>query len=564
MGYDWDDKKDICYRLYVEEKKSLEEVVDYFRDKLEFVPSKRTFQTQFRRWGFPTKLDYSHKDEAVVQRVREMWEKNVMQKDMLPILQAEGYHVTESGLMRLRFKHGMHLKSANLVRNAMAESANDAAETDGMADPIHDASDNHTPDYAVIGGPDVGDKRRRDDLQANSEQKWKSKKRRRHTKEWNGLPADPPGPPRYPSETTIGEAQKWLGLDNDMYREVRDHFQGICAERGIVKKTICGPEQWEAAKQYLVQSFPYLHQLFTSCEQSAIQPLQLSLDIICMDVTKHIRTQSKTMSLADAKNTLGLNPLESRLMKQKLVKILMANNFVNTYETENWSELKEEWLEGTSVKTRMPTEDGPERERYLKALQLLCRDTLKRWREAQRTARKKSQDGDQSRAPTDQIPQEAGPAPKSAARRGRKAVPATAQSATSDVQIDPSLLLAASSSSMLNSEHALPEAYPAPDAAEAALVPPLAVYFRRSLSTDSGVPGLWLGVLATRNLGGLYQAALNFQGGSDYGVVKIEGVAPSAQGELLYQIDRDDELHGYLLHSDGGKATFVVHLARRT
>ena len=38
MGYDWDDKRDICYRLYVEEKKSLEDVVDYFRDKLQFVP----------------------------------------------------------------------------------------------------------------------------------------------------------------------------------------------------------------------------------------------------------------------------------------------------------------------------------------------------------------------------------------------------------------------------------------------------------------------------------------------------------------------------------------------
>lgn len=38
MGYDWDDKRHVCYQLYVEEKKSLDEVVDYFRDKLDFVP----------------------------------------------------------------------------------------------------------------------------------------------------------------------------------------------------------------------------------------------------------------------------------------------------------------------------------------------------------------------------------------------------------------------------------------------------------------------------------------------------------------------------------------------
>lgn len=51
-----------------------------------------------------------------MQRVREMWEKNVMQKDMLLILHDEGYNVTESGLQRLRAKHNMHLKSANGVR----------------------------------------------------------------------------------------------------------------------------------------------------------------------------------------------------------------------------------------------------------------------------------------------------------------------------------------------------------------------------------------------------------------------------------------------------------------
>lgn len=38
MGYDWDDKREVCYRLYVDEKRSLEEVVEYFRDKLQFVP----------------------------------------------------------------------------------------------------------------------------------------------------------------------------------------------------------------------------------------------------------------------------------------------------------------------------------------------------------------------------------------------------------------------------------------------------------------------------------------------------------------------------------------------
>ena len=30
--YDWDDKKDICYQLYVAQKKSPKEIVKYFAD----------------------------------------------------------------------------------------------------------------------------------------------------------------------------------------------------------------------------------------------------------------------------------------------------------------------------------------------------------------------------------------------------------------------------------------------------------------------------------------------------------------------------------------------------
>lgn len=37
MVYDWDDKESECYRLYVEERKSLDEVIDYFKQQ-GFVP----------------------------------------------------------------------------------------------------------------------------------------------------------------------------------------------------------------------------------------------------------------------------------------------------------------------------------------------------------------------------------------------------------------------------------------------------------------------------------------------------------------------------------------------
>ncbi len=37
MVYDWTDKEDTCYRLYIEEKKSLEEIMSFFKDQ-KFAP----------------------------------------------------------------------------------------------------------------------------------------------------------------------------------------------------------------------------------------------------------------------------------------------------------------------------------------------------------------------------------------------------------------------------------------------------------------------------------------------------------------------------------------------
>ena len=410
-------------------------------------------------------------------------------------------------------------------------------------------------------------------MRANNEEKWKAKKRRRHTKEWNGLPPDPPGPPRYPSETTIGEAQKFLGLDDDMYREVRDRFRNICAERNIIKKTNCGPERWEAAKEFLTQDYSYFQQLFLASDSAMQAPLRLSLDIICMDVTKHIRTQSKTMSLAEAKNTLGLNPHDSRVLKQKLIDILVANDFTNTYESDNWAGLKDEWLQGSSIKDRMPAAESPERERFLKAVQLLCRDTLKRWREGQRKSISKATDSPAAKTATTPAPPRPPPdsTPKPA-RRARQANSLLAEIGRDEAQIDPSLLEAANTSSSaaaaterVTSEREVAALYPAPAAADAAAEPPLPVYFRRSAaSSDASAPPLWLGALSARTVSGLHRAALSFVGGQDYTVTKIEGVSSAPDGaDLLYQIDHDDELQGYLFHSEGRKATFVVQLGTR-
>lgn len=34
LKHDWSDKKDVCYKLYIEERKHIREVVKYFADAL--------------------------------------------------------------------------------------------------------------------------------------------------------------------------------------------------------------------------------------------------------------------------------------------------------------------------------------------------------------------------------------------------------------------------------------------------------------------------------------------------------------------------------------------------
>ncbi|KAK4987839.1 hypothetical protein LTR28_001809, partial [Elasticomyces elasticus] len=76
MVYDWDDKEATCHKMYVEERQSLDDVMAFFKRELGFVPSKRAFQTQFRRWDFPSKQNPAHKNAPLVARIRELWESN--------------------------------------------------------------------------------------------------------------------------------------------------------------------------------------------------------------------------------------------------------------------------------------------------------------------------------------------------------------------------------------------------------------------------------------------------------------------------------------------------------
>lgn len=64
--------------------------------------SKRALQTQFGRWGFLLKQNPMHRDA----RVRELWERNLPQREMLRALAEDGSEIRERELVRLRARNG--------------------------------------------------------------------------------------------------------------------------------------------------------------------------------------------------------------------------------------------------------------------------------------------------------------------------------------------------------------------------------------------------------------------------------------------------------------------------
>ena len=317
------------------------------------------------------------------------------------------------------------------------------------------------PKRAVIETPEQAQRRqqRLAELQVLSEEKWEAGKRRRRTRGYAGLGPDPAGPPRFPSETTIDESKVVLQFtDNKLYRKLRDDFQAICEELGIRKKTDVGPESWQAAKDRLVAQSPHLQGVLYENDDinDSLERKQLCLDIICLDVTKRIRTIGTKMTLPEARNVLNLNPEQTRRARGIFYAMLKNDNFISKVLTgeERWNQLKAEWITESDV-LRDLFSDGDLSGIKGKALEVLARDIMKRLRDdSTKSQGKPKATGGPSGGP--------GPAPPRyekhsgrlmgpsiAERTAAMALAATAGDgldalpAASELQIDPTLLLAA-------------------------------------------------------------------------------------------------------------------------
>src|SRR6201999_4351644 len=95
--------------------------MQHMRDTANFTPSKRAFQTQFKRWGFPSKRKPTFRDEDLLERVKELWEANYSQRSMLQTLQAEGHDIKERELMRLRAKNRWLMRIPNGAKQGIGD-----------------------------------------------------------------------------------------------------------------------------------------------------------------------------------------------------------------------------------------------------------------------------------------------------------------------------------------------------------------------------------------------------------------------------------------------------------
>jgi hypothetical protein len=585
---------------------------------------------------------------------------------MIDTLQGEGYQVTDRELIRLRLKLKLLLRQSvprpkrkqttdgsvqktkpkkkrakvvsgsgliNQLANAiLAEESSSEEESESEEEvspeqtqeaPQEPSNDLPELPAAPLSTEEVSRQQlRQEQRRIDSDEKWRTRKRRRRTRGWAGLPADAPGePPRFPSETTIDEAKAFLALDNNMYKKIRDQFLEICRDHAIVKKTISGPEKWAEIVKQLIREDTHLSSVFEQ-EPEALQSddalyrpkgqRALSLDVICMDVTKRLRNLESRMSLADAKNILCLNPEQTRKVRNDFREKLLADNFTNKVEAgeEHWTALKQAWVNESEYMIRVLAqgEADPDYARKLKAVEVLARDIRKRQQQEKclnNPNRKKHQGPGPGPAPPLQKPHPSilrnGDPQVRTTNIATVAPPTTYATmplipASADLQIDPSLLLAASDAAILptstyqpdhrqhyqaqdqyqhhrpsSQPHRLPEPtyqpyYPASSSSNAM---PLPIYFRLHPHSSTPFPSktVWLSILHTATVNELRSLAMREHPGTV--IHKIEGMITYRGGqedrEVAVEVGDDEELGAYLGHVRGdggsqGKATFAVLL----
>lgn len=371
------------------------------------------------QWGFPRKRNPYKEDEKLSAIIRDLWSKNYRSKEMLVILKNEhGYDLLPKQLNLIRKKKKLNITSPRRTKSSASLSqqtpTNDIASSveingnevagDGNHDDYkndnNDSGDNdisqdtisqfraevdvvditRTVDNEAASSALRAERKRK--LEQKSQELWLLKKRRRRVRPRGGLPADPPQPPRFPSEMSLEEAKIFLGIrDPQLYFHIRDEFLRLCRENKVYKKSDVEPARWEDIKRQLIEAQPHLQtQLWgEGAEREGLEMRKISLDQICIETSKLLRKARYT--LADAKQVLNLDPHKLQEARRHLMGILIDDEFTSLVEMgkRRFKELKQRWIEDSALikQALKPTEKYTHEEK-MKAVEYLSKDVAKR------------------------------------------------------------------------------------------------------------------------------------------------------------------------------------------
>ncbi|KAK1817191.1 hypothetical protein LTR12_008381 [Friedmanniomyces endolithicus] len=584
--YDWDDKKDVCYQLFVVEKKSINEIITHFANHFGVAETELPRRQFTDKWHFPPRKEKRKPEDeaAIVERMRQLWEQNMLVAKMQETLDDEGWGVGLSEFQKLRRINGFTRRVNDGAHVGAPARKRKRGEAEVMEEPgdqawtVAGSSAGATVSAYQKPSMSQGEATRRANrlaqIQFDSDNALLTRRRRRRIRNYGHLPPDAPNmAPRYNTETTLDECKAFLHLNNDMYTAIRQDYEVICRDMGIErKKTFLSNGMWQASKDRLVRENMHLsgvmHPLQPDLDRKAT-----AVDVICSDVTKRMRDQPKRLTVADANNGLGLNPSDSKELRKMFYGILDDDQFTTRLACgdEHWNELRHIWNASSPLLQQVMAEGDPHK---IRCVDVLCRDATKRRNDDY--VRK----GPNRREPQQRV---SGPGPGSArapvaAKKGKiavtptKSAPAVAKepkkTPTKKVtKIHAKTSAAAAANSALGTQ-AQPIDADRLDPALSAIsnpytaVEPLSipVYFR--LSPQSQIighhPRLWLGKLTARTVSAVHQAATSKAGAAQ--VTKVHGLIKNEDGsEDSYLIEGDEELDVYL-GAAGEKASFLVVL----
>ncbi|GJD03006.1 hypothetical protein ColKHC_11831 [Colletotrichum higginsianum] len=530
--------------------------------------TKRAFQTQFRKWDFPSKQNPAYKNDRLVARVKELWERNLSQKDMLAVLKEDGFDIKKRELIRLRTKNRWLLKAANGERPRDSSDPDPDPQPPLMADDAFEGRNNGrrlsngagdmTPDtltdHELLGTlpNEVGTAWDHDN----------NRRKRRRLKAWEAASSqDAPLAPRFPSETTLDEAKAILSLANDVYRQVRTTFARLCEESNIVKKTVAGPDRWETVKDRLVQETPQLQEVMWQSRENH-ESKTLALDVICTDITKRVRTLDKRITLAEAKNTIGVRALDliaRDVMKRLRDDISRKDQPRKRSPTKAPRQSNNESQHEQNAEAAQPTQpdmvDGLQHptdlsRQYGNAGQVSSMGLVPGSGDSQ--AQLLIPVSMQAQADSD-------PMAHSAARMLSSALLGQANM-TLESHMGSSLLLAANAQAAFVGQQYAQQFTAAPPVFHTTAPASVAVYLRLHPSSTFVVNvNLWIATLSSHSVQDLrHVAASKFPGSI---CLRLEGVLKDGKGgEMPLQIDQDPELAAYLAHLQGATPTFNVQL----